>query len=450
MHRRGNDIEALTRAVSELTRQLDAVRRIAANLSTAIELEELIPQALHTTLTLVEADAGSILLHHAGKGKLVFECVIGEKSDALTGMELEPDQGLAGQVFQSGGTRVSDDVGREPDHFHELGERVGYLTTNMVTVPLKSLEAAPLGVMQVLNKRGGCFDEYDVRLIEIMAAQIAAAIGAARLHAEARLATVVRFIGNISHDVKNMITPAIMGAEMLQLTADDCFRRLDARLAGSSPAQADAESVARAMETLRRSYPEIVELVLAGCSAVQQRMAEIGAAIKGVVSEPHFEPTDVTAIAQRVGKMLSPQAQKKGIAVSIEPLRELPLAVVDGKQLYNAIYNLMLNAIDACGCGDTVALRLDAPPDAGGAAACIVVECADTGPGMTEQVKAKLFTEQAISTKPMGTGLGTRIVKNVVDAHGGTLEVESAVGVGTTIRCRLPVGGAAAERRPEL
>jgi signal transduction histidine kinase len=66
------------------------------------------------------------------------------------------------------------------------------------------------------------------------------------------------------------------------------------------------------------------------------------------------------------------------------------------------------------------------------------MECVDTGPGIPEHVQAQLFRDEAISTKPMGTGLGTKIVKNVVDAHKGTVEVESQLGVGTTMRCRIP------------
>ena len=130
---------------------------------------------------------------------------------------------------------------------------------------------------------------------------------------------------------------------------------------------------------------------------------------------------------------------KKGVAVNIEPQDSALTAVVDGKQIYNAIYNLIFNAIDACSRGDSVTLRVAGQmagrfPDGN----CIVLECADTGPGMPEHVRAVLFTDDAISTKPMGTGLGTRIVKNVIDAHGGIIELESEPGAGTTVRCRIP------------
>ena len=176
---------------------------------------------------------------------------------------------------------------------------------------------------------------------------------------------------------------------------------------------------------------------------MQQRVAQIAAAVKGRVSEPHFESAAIVSITQRVGNMLSHQAQRKGVTLAIEAVRELPPAMVDGKQIYNAVYNLMLNAIDACDEGDTVTFRCDSVEDGEfPTGSCLIMECTDTGPGIPDQVKARLFTDEAISTKPMGTGLGTRIVKDVVDAHAGTIEVESEVGVGTTIRCRIPLGRA--------
>ncbi|MCJ7750876.1 MAG: GAF domain-containing sensor histidine kinase [Armatimonadetes bacterium] len=435
-----DDVASLRRGMSELERQLEAVRRIAVRLSTATETDELVREALDTSLVLAQSEAGSILLYNSDKQKLVFEYVVGEKADELTNLELEPDQGLAGQVFQSARTLVSDDVAAETAHLREVGEKVGYVTRNMVTVPLMSPEGEPLGVMQVLNKRGAHFDQYDVRLIEIIAAQVAVAVETVRLHEQARLATVVRFIGNISHDVKNMITPAMVGAQTLEMIANDCFTKFDECLGRQVQLGDRASDLAATLTKLRQLYPEIAEMILEGCEVVQQRMAQIAAAVKGRVSEPHFEPTEIVSIAQRVGVMLSPQAQRKGVTLTIEGVPDLPPATVDGKQIYNAVYNLILNAIDACDDGDAVALRCDAVVEGEFPSGnCIVVECADTGPGIPEEVKHKLFTDQAVSTKAMGTGLGTRIVKDVVEAHDGTLELESEVGVGTTIRCRIPL-----------
>ena len=64
---------------------------------------------------------------------------------------------------------------------------------------------------------------------------------------------------------------------------------------------------------------------------------------------------------------------------------------------------------------------------------------------MPEHVRERMFTDNAVSTKPGGTGLGTRIVKNVVDSHHGTIRVDSETGKGTTFTIQLPAAQAAAK-----
>ena len=67
------------------------------------------------------------------------------------------------------------------------------------------------------------------------------------------------------------------------------------------------------------------------------------------------------------------------------------------------------------------------------------ISVTDTGRGMPPEIRDSLFTARAISRKSGGTGLGTKIVKDVVDAHKGHINVESTVGVGTTFRLILPL-----------
>ena len=64
---------------------------------------------------------------------------------------------------------------------------------------------------------------------------------------------------------------------------------------------------------------------------------------------------------------------------------------------------------------------------------------ADTGKGMPPDVRERLFTKNAISTKPGGTGLGTKIVKDAIDAHSGSIRVESTQGIGTSFFISLPL-----------
>ena len=69
----------------------------------------------------------------------------------------------------------------------------------------------------------------------------------------------------------------------------------------------------------------------------------------------------------------------------------------------------------------------------------ILVSIADTGRGMPPEVRDSLFTTQAMSRKRFGTGLGTKIVKDVIDAHHGRISVKSEVGKGAVFRIFLPL-----------
>ena len=68
-----------------------------------------------------------------------------------------------------------------------------------------------------------------------------------------------------------------------------------------------------------------------------------------------------------------------------------------------------------------------------------MISVIDTGRGMPPDVRDSLFTAQAMSSKSLGTGLGTKIVKDVIDAHGGRITVQSEVGKGAAFEIFLPL-----------
>jgi len=428
------------RRVAELQRQLDAVHLIATELGRLTELEGLVKRSLEVALDVVDAQAGSILLHDPTSDKLVFRYVVGGAGDQLVGTTIEIGRGIAGRVFREGRTCVSDQVELDPDHVTEIEEQTKYATTNMVTVPLKTGEGQPIGVMQVLNKAQGRFDEDDVAVLEILAHQIASRLENARLHQEARLAEIAKYVGHISHDLKNLMTPLQTGAQTLNDIVVADAQKLDELLQSGKLPEEAWQSLAAVAEDLRSLVPEIIQMMLEGSLTTQQRMAEIANAVKGMTVQPVFEETDVAEVAERVVNLLTMQADGLGVTLMVEKQGEVPPAVVDGRQLYNALYNLVFNAIEACEGRGSVTVSISARPDGEFPQGNYVrIQVADTGKGMPEHVRRKLFTDEAVTTKPTGTGLGTRIVKNVVDAHGGTITVDSREGRGTTVTIKLPL-----------
>ena len=81
--------------------------------------------------------------------------------------------------------------------------------------------------------------------------------------------------------------------------------------------------------------------------------------------------------------------------------------------------------------------------------ATVMISVVDTGNGMPPEIRDSLFTNETISQKVGGTGLGTKIVKDVVDVHGGTITVESEQGNGTTFTIQLPVNATYEKVRSE-
>jgi signal transduction histidine kinase len=256
---------------------------------------------------------------------------------------------------------------------------------------------------------------------------------------EARAATIMHYLGDISHDIKNLMTPAQTGAQTLESIFEGAFEDLD-RVCSAFSDHPLPTQVAKSCESLRQLFPEMIGMVTESIDAAQERVREIADALKGVIAEPVFEEGNVNEIILTVVKTLKGVAERRGVRLVAEDLGDVPEIPLDRKRLYSAIYNLTNNAIPETPEGGIIALRSDYAADGiFPEGEYVRVQVTDTGKGMTDEVKARLFTEHAISTKPGGTGLGTRIVKNVMDAHGGTVEVESCLGQGTTFTLKLPI-----------
>lgn len=126
--------------------------------------------------------------------------------------------------------------------------------------------------------------------------------------------------------------------------------------------------------------------------------------------------------------------------IQIEPdfSRSMPMVNADRQQLRQVLLNLLTNAADAMPNGGRLVIRVR-PGDLKGRPA-VVIEVTDTGTGIKPEFLSRIF-DPFFTTKEegKGTGLGLAICKRIVDQHQGILEVESKVGVGTTVRVTLPV-----------
>ena len=184
------------------------------------------------------------------------------------------------------------------------------------------------------------------------------------------------------------------------------------------------------MATLRQLVEEIEQS--------SQRVSGIVSAVKAHSSgdRSSSRPVDVHEELESSLTILAYKLRASGASVSRTYDRTLPMVETHGAELGQVWTNLLDNAIDSVAANNPPGGRIDIRtfPDAGKS---VGVAITDTGPGITPEVRAKLF-DAFFTTKAAGLGLGLDIVKRIVARHGGTIDVTSTAGE-TTFTVRLPI-----------
>ncbi|MBI3074453.1 MAG: AAA family ATPase [Deltaproteobacteria bacterium] len=153
-----------------------------------------------------------------------------------------------------------------------------------------------------------------------------------------------------------------------------------------------------------------------------------------------------TTLLERVERIARSQAARKNISLKREVASaDLPTVHVNGPEIESALLNILSNAIQASPDASEVTVRVHAV-EIEGAPAVEFAVC-DRGPGIRDEVLPRIF-EPFFTTKPVGqgTGLGLSLARQIVEAHGGEIAVESRVGEGTTLSIRLPATLSAEDR----
>jgi signal transduction histidine kinase/CheY-like chemotaxis protein len=160
----------------------------------------------------------------------------------------------------------------------------------------------------------------------------------------------------------------------------------------------------------------------------------------GVQLERH--PTDLAAIARQiVDSALAARGPELDLHLQID--RDLPPVDADPQRIAQVLDNLLTNAIKFTPAGSPIDVRLRRDGRE------VLAEVADTGIGIPREEQQRIFerfyqVESSSTRKYGGIGLGLAIVRQILDAHGATIEVQSAPGKGSTFRFRLPVAEALA------
>ncbi len=160
---------------------LEQFSRISSIITSTLEIEEIKKRSATIVMENLECEAASLLIYDEEKKELFFDVVLGEKGEKIKTIRLKLGQGIAGWVAQHREPLIINDVQSDPRFFKTADKKSGFITRNMICIPVLSKNRL-LGVFQVINKKTGDFSQSDLEFVKIIGNQIAVALENAQLY----------------------------------------------------------------------------------------------------------------------------------------------------------------------------------------------------------------------------------------------------------------------------
>jgi signal transduction histidine kinase len=401
----------LARAKGDLERktyEVNALFEVEQELSQHQELEELLARILRRTIVVLAAESGTIALREPDGQSVRFRVVIGPSATRLESMVIPVGYGVIGWVVARGHAVIVDDPSTDERHAADLAARIEVQPRNLMCAPLIDGEET-IGAIEVLDKRPGndderraMFGESDLKLLVLIAGQVAKAITLWRNRSEReskdRLASIGRMLAGVLHDLKTPMT-IISGYAQLMAATEETPQR-----------EAYVDHILRQFDIMSSMTREVL--------AFARGDADIF--IRKVYMHQFIEEVQTQLRAALAGREIVLE-----VVVGYDGV-----AYFDHNKMLRVLHNLARNAADAMPDGGKFTIKTSVDGDS------MVLEATDTGTGIPPEVQRRLFALFA-SGKRGGTGLGLAIVKKIVDDHGGRIEVTTGA-TGTTFTIHLP------------
>jgi len=425
-------------ALLRRTRQLEAIRTVSAEITRELQLNALLDLVTRRAAELIDVRSGTLYLWDEAQETLTAKAWVGPwvpKGSRVRRL----GEGVAGSVAARRAGMIVNDYRSSPFATAETLGRPG--VTAVIGEPLIYRDRLA-GVIafdnQGVDRR---FTRDDGEILNLIAAQAAIAVENARLFSELnrsyahlrraqdelirseKLRALGQMSAGVAHDLNNTLGAILSQVELLQSYKTD-------------PA-------------LRDSL-DILEMAATDGAQVVRRLQ--GFAQQQPAGE--LTPCDLTHLVAEALEISRPrwrdEVQRRGYSIEVKTALEgLPPVLGQASEIREALTNLILNAADAMPSGGIVTItgrRTTADPpqtgraDAGapGEGVPMVELCiADTGVGMTEEVRQRAFEPFFTTKGGHGTGLGLSMVYGIVERHGGRIEIASAPGQGTTFTLLL-------------
>jgi signal transduction histidine kinase len=392
--------------IEESARLLERYQRLielSRDLASTLDLQDLLNHIVRVAADLSGSEAASILTYDEIKGELYFDAASNLSEPLMRGLVVPADNSIAGWIVANRQPVIISDTQSDPRHFGQIGKATRVTTTSMLGVPLIA-KGKVIGVLEAINKLSGDFNQEDQEILSTLAAQAAVAIENARLFQQSDL------ISEMVHELRTPLSSINMAAGLLLRRESTVELR-----------QEMATLIFNETQRLNEMATAFLDLARLESGRIQ------------------FLPQmiEIRPLLDECLQLMQSDIQEREIKVKVESPADLPMIKADRDKMKQVFLNLLSNAIKYNRPAGDINLRAELAGDK------VVVHVCDSGPGISPEHQQHLFekfyrvpgTEKTVQ----GTGLGLSICKRIIEAHRGSITVQSQVDVGTDFIVHLPL-----------
>jgi signal transduction histidine kinase len=382
---------------------------ITLQLGSTYDHVSLLQKIVFAAKELINTEAASILLMDEASGKLRFAMSTNIRPHEMEELLVPLEGSIAGWIFTHGEPRVISNENVETSVFQGVGKKIDFKTRNLLGVPMRAHKDV-IGVMQAVNKiNGDSFTDGDIQTLRILASQAAMAIENARLFQQSD------FIAEMVHELRTPLAALKASTTLLQRPDLPEEKRSDI------------------VTTMRGETERLITLT--------SEFLDVARLESGRVTLD-VDPFPIQKLLIECAEVVTQQAKNKGISIIITDKDYTTLA--DHGKVKQVLLNLLTNAIKYNRPNGLITLDIESIEDVSDHDHPLLqVSIRDTGYGISAEHQKNMFQKfyrvPTLEHVERGTGLGLAICKNIIEAHGGRIWLESEVDIGSTFSFTLPV-----------
>ncbi|NQS91579.1 MAG: GAF domain-containing sensor histidine kinase [Chloroflexi bacterium] len=392
-----------TKAHSTLLNSYQKLINISCDLASELDLNILLSKIVNAASEVSDSEEASILMFDPAKNTLYFQAATNLDTQLKRGLVVPLEESIAGWIVTNQKPVIVDNPQKDKRHFDTIETITNIKCDSLLGIPLLS-KGKVIGVLEVINKRGGNFTQEDQDVLLALGAQATVAIENSRLFLQSDL------IGEFVHQIRTPLSSLNAATHLIKSNRVDDLQK--------------------------KKMIDIMEAEIEALSDMSSSFLDL-ARLQSGRKQYTVNEFNIRELLIECYDIYYSDAQQHNIKFILEIPETLPRILGDRKQLKQALTNLLNNAVKFNHEGGDIKLRAISKKKE------IIISLSDTGLGIPEDEQSHIFEKfyrvRSHRDQVPGTGLGLSVVKQIITDHGGSISLTSEVNAGTTFKVTLPV-----------